>query len=307
MSRKLSTSIALSALLAAFSAPVLAQETPAAPPPAAEAQAQAPVALPQVLQDAGLTDVTSKRGPRGATRLEGKLPDGTQIDAMLDDKGQLRGLRAKGDGVLPQALVDQLVPQPVRDSAVFGELGGLKAVFSGERGVMLAGQGDGKQGVRAAFTQDGTLMRFGRGDAERGGDRGKGWQGKHDHDRRDMRRGHHRGDGPRGWDHGPRGDRGGERGWDRGPGRDMPPPAPAGEAPAPAAPEAPAPQRQGALSPDQLDRGEVRMALTSAGYSRIGEIMQDGTRVLAQAVNPEGEPVAVELSPKGQVTREINR
>ncbi|RDD71073.1 hypothetical protein DVR11_12800, partial [Paracoccus versutus] len=95
-------------------------------------------------------------------------------------------------------------------------------------------------------------------------------------------------------------------GWDRGPGRDMPPPAPAGEAPAPAG-EAPAPQRQGALSPDQLDRGEVRMALTSAGYSRIGEIMQDGTRVLAQAVNPEGEPVAVELSPKGQVTREINR
>lgn len=300
MSRKLSTSIALSALLAAFSAPVLAQETPAAPPPAAEAQAQAPVALPRALQDAGLTDVTSKRGPRGATRLEGKLPDGTQIDAMLDDKGQLRGLRAKGEGVLPQALVDQLVPQPVRDSAVFGELGGLKAVFSGERGVMLAGQGDGKLGARAAFTQDGTLMRFGRGDAERG----KGWHGKRDHDRADKRRGHHRGDGPRGWDHGPRGDRGAERGWDRGPGRDMPPP-PAGAAPQ--ASEAPAPQRQGALAPVQLDRGEVRMALTSAGYSRIGEIMQDGPRVVAQAVNPEGEPVAVELNPKGQVTREINR
>lgn len=289
MSRKLSTSIALSALLAALSAPVLAQETPAVPP---AAQAQAPVDLPQALKDAGLSDVTSKRGQRGATRIDGTLPDGTQIDAMLDDKGQLRGLRARGEATLPKALTDQLVPQAVRDSAVFGELGDLKAVFTGERGVMLAGQDGEKNKLRAAFTQDGTLMRFGRGDA----DRGDGWQGKRPGDHRDKgraHRGHDRRDDHRGRDHRPRGD--------RGPGRDMPP---AGAAPQP--PAADAPQRQGALAPTQLDPGEVRMALTAAGYSRIGEITQDGPRIMAQAINPEGEPVKVELSPKGQVKREIN-
>ncbi|RDW14344.1 hypothetical protein DIE28_03490, partial [Paracoccus thiocyanatus] len=183
MSRKLSTSIALSALLAAVSIPAFAQD--AAPPPAAEAQAQtqaqAPVALPQALKDAGLGDVTSKRGPRGTTRLFGKLADGAQIDAMLDDKGQLRGVRARGDAPLPAGLVDALVPQAVRDSAVFGELGQLQAVFSGERGVMLAGQDGDKAKVRAAFAQDGTLLRFGRGDT----DRGDGWQGKRQHERGD--------------------------------------------------------------------------------------------------------------------------
>ena len=49
------------------------------------------------------------------------------------------------------------------------------------------------------------------------------------------------------------------------------------------------------------------MALTSAGYSDIGQISQDGPRILALAVNPEGEPVAVELGPQGEVLREINR
>src|SRR5690606_789357 len=178
---KLSTSIALSALLAAVSIPAFAQD--AAPPPAAQAQqqaqqAQAPVALPQALKDAGLDDVTSKRGPRGTTRLFGKLADGTQIDAMLDDKDQWRGVRARGDAALPGGLVDALVPQAVRDSAVFGELGQLQAVFSGERGVMLAGQDGDKAKVRAAFAQDGTLLRFGRGET----DRGDGWQGKRQHE-----------------------------------------------------------------------------------------------------------------------------
>jgi len=205
MSRKLSTSIALSALLAAFSAPVIAQETPAAPP---AAEAQAAVTLPQALADAGLSDVTSKRGPRGTTRVQGKLSDGTQIDAMLDDKGELRGVRARGDATLPQALTDQLVPQAVRDSAVFGELGQLQAVFSGERGVMLAGQDGDKNKVRAAFTQDGTLMRFGRGD----GERREGRQVKRQHERRDMHRDRDRGpqrhDGHRSWGPGMPGDRG---------------------------------------------------------------------------------------------------
>lgn len=275
MSRKFSTPVALTALLALLAAPALAQETAPAPqPPAAEAQA--PVALPQALQDAGLTDFTSKRGPRDGTRIQGKLPDGTQIDAMLDGQGQLRGLRAKGDAVLPPALVAQLVPQAVRDSAVFAEIGGLQAVFTGERGVMLAGRDADKNQVRAAFAEDGTLLRFGRGD-----DEGPGF-----HDGKDRKHGHH-----------------GKRGDDRhhGKGRDME--RGQNQDRGPRSGDDRAPQRQGALG----DRGEVRLALTAAGYSSIGEISQDGPRVIAQAVNPQGEQVLVELNPEGRVMREINR
>ncbi|WP_199261320.1 hypothetical protein, partial [Paracoccus binzhouensis] len=221
MSRTFPTSIALSALLAMLAAPAMAQDTAPAPqPPAAEAQAETP--LPKALQDAGLTDVTRKRGPHGGTRIEGKLPDGSQIGAMLDDQGQLRGLRAKGEAALPPALVEQLVPQAVRDSAVYAELGTLKAVFSGQRGVMLAGQDADKNKVHAAFAEDGTLLRFGRGDQDRlhFRDRDDGHDRKGDrHHRR-----HHR-DDDRGWHREGRGDGPGDgRAEGRGPGRDLPPP-----------------------------------------------------------------------------------
>lgn len=267
MSRTFRTPITLAAVLALLAGPALAQDaTPAAPTPPAAAEAPAPVALPQALQEAGLTDVTTKRGPRDGSRLEGKLPDGTLIEAMLDRDGQLRGVKAQGDAALPQALVAQLVPQAVRDNAVFPELGSLRAVFTGERGVMLAGQDAEKNRVHAGFAQDGTLLRFGRGDDEardhkhrkhEHGKRHDDRRGDRDHDKRDMR------------------------------GDDQPG----------------APDRQGAVT----DEGALRQALTSAGYTDLGAITQDGPRVTAEATNPEGEAVLVELNPQGRVVRESAR
>ena len=224
MSRKLTNSIALSALLAVLAAPLMAQDaaTPAPSAPAAEAPAQT-VTLPQILKDAGLTDVTSDQMRRGGTRIRGTLPDGQKIGAMLAEDGTLRGIRAVDEAAgLPQGLVDQLVPQAVRDNAVFAQLGKLGAVFSGERGVMLAGQDAQGNDVRAAFAQDGTLVRFGRGDDDmhfgKGGDKD-----------RDGKRGHH---GRKGGhddddDHGRRGWHDGDRDGRRGPPPgDMPPPPP---------------------------------------------------------------------------------
>lgn len=291
--------------LAGLATGALAQDAAPATPPAAEAQAgteggtqggtQAPVALPRLLQDAGLTDVTTRRGPRDGSRIQGKLPDGTVIDAMLDRDGQLRGVKAQGDAALPPALVGALVPQAVRDNAVFAELGSLRAVFTGERGVMLAGADADQNRVHAAFAQDGTLLRFGRGDddrrdrkdhKDRKGDHGKKHHGDRDHGGRDQ------------------GDRDGPRGKDRegrGPGRDAPPPAPQGAAPE-AAPDT-APERQGAAVPQEA----LRQALTAAGYSDLGAITREGPRVLAEADNPQGEPVLVELNPRLQVVRETAR
>lgn len=271
MSRTFRTPITLAAVLALLAGPALAQETtpatPATPPAAA---AQAPVALPKALQDAGLSDVTTKRGPRDGSRIQGKLPDGTLIDAMLDRDGQLRGVKAQGEAALPQALVAQLVPQAVRDNAVFAELGSLRAVFTGERGVMLAGQDAEKNRVHAAFAQDGTLLRFGRGDDEARDRKDR----KHEHGKRhDDRKGDRKGDR----DHDKRDKRGDAR---------------------PAAPD-----RQGAV----IDEGALRQALTSAGYTGLGAISQDGPRVTAEATNPEGEAVLVELNPQGGVVRETAR
>lgn len=278
MSRTLTTSIAMTAMLALLAGPGLAQQ--ATPAPAASAPAAtAPVTLPPALQAAGLTDVISKPARHGGTKILGKLPDGSKVSALIDGQGKLLGLRAGDGAVLPWALTDQMLPQAVRENAIFSEIDGLSAVFIGDRGIMLAGQDGDKNHLRAAFAQDGTLLRFGRADKE-----GRHFGDDDDDDDDDHRKGRDRGDR-----HDDRRDR--WRGGDHDH-RDR------------AAPPPPPPQQQGALLPQP---GTVRQALTAAGYEKIGEITRDGHRVMAMAINPEGEPVMVELNAQAQVTREINR
>lgn len=275
MRNRFSSSIALSAMMAVLAAPLAAQEATKTPAPATQTQqpaAQTAPVLPPELASAGLTDVTSKQGKRGETRIRGKLADGTVLDALVDPKGKLHGVRAKDKAALPAGLIADLVPQPVRDSAPYAEITTLEAVFMGQRGVMLAGKDAQDAPVRAAFAPDGTLLRFGRGpDAgpafdRRGpgddGPRGKG-PGKH----------HHHRPGPGGRDAAPS------------PGND----------------------RQGAAQQMQRDRDSVEQALTSAGYTQIGTVAKAGPRMVAQAVNPQGEKVSVELDANGQVLREVNR
>lgn len=277
MSRIFTSSVAVGALIAMLGGPVLAQD-------AAQAPQDAPtIVVPQVLKDAGLTDVESKSTRRG-NRIEGKLPDGTALDAILDEQGQLRGLRTEDKAALPAALIQQLVPQAVRDQAIFAELAQIEAVFTGERGVMIAGQDAQQKPVRAAFAQDGTLLRFGRGEdagPEMGRDMGHGKPG---HDKR----GHDRGD----HDKGPRGKHGhGDRDHDHKRGDDD------------HAKRGDGPRQQGTPpSPDQ-----VRASLTEAGYTGIGQILQQGPVTVAQATNPEGEAVLVEIATNGEVLRELNR
>lgn len=275
MTRNLSSTIALSALLALLAAPagVLAQD---AAPPAAAATAQPDI--PQVLRDAGLTGLTAQPGKRGGLKIEGKQPDGSDIRAVVDDKGALRGVFVKGDAPLAQALVDQLVPQSVRDQAVYGQFAKLRGVMTGEHGVMLAGTDREGEKMRAGFAQDGTLMRFGRGDDARG-PRG------HDHDMRDRDRGGH-GHGKRGqgeWGQGGHG----HDGWKRGEGH------------------GPSSNRHEAAAP--LNEDAVRQALQAAGYTQPGALTQRGPRTVVEALNPQGEPVLVQLDAQGNVLRETIR
>ena len=190
------------------------------------------------------------------------------------------------------------MPQAVRDQQIFGELGQLDAIFTNPRGVMLSGRDTDRNAVRAAFAEDGTLLRFGRGDDRdrgmhgMGGPRGDRGPGKHDgkHDGKGDRGDDHMGRKDR--DHGKRGrhhdgDRGsdrdrGDRGADRGPGA-------------------------GAVGGDPLSPDQIRASLTGAGYTAVGQILQQGSITVAQATNPEGEAVLVELGLDGRVLRELNR
>lgn len=312
--------VATAALLAVLTGPALAQESPAqapiqgapvqnAPAPTASDQStpETPTrALPQVLRDAGLTDFDI-RPTRHGSRVRGNLPDGTELNGMMDEKGGLRGVRVEGDAVLPPTLLAQLVPAPVRDQPLFGQFDKVKAVFLGPEGVMVAGIDAKDRPVRAGFAPDGTLMRFDRGGPRdavigpmggpgdegprhgpkdggpEGGPRDHGpGKGPRDHDRRDRGPDDH---GPRG--HGPDGKHKDKDGRDRD-----------GRAPDPARDARP-------VAPPTPD--EIRASLADAGYRDVGQILQQGPVTVAQATNPEGEPVLVEVGVDGEVLRELNR
>lgn len=295
MSRKLTSSIALTAFLAALTAaPAFAQQSAPEAPAAQSAPAEA--VLPQLLRDAELSDVTREPMRRGGSRITGKLPDGTVIGAYVDAGGALRGLRNQAEAALPADLIAALVPQNVRDNPIYSEISQLRGVYVSEKGVKLAGIDAQDNRLHAAFAEDGTLVRFGRGDddGDRPGMGKKRGEGKY----HDEGKGRH-GKRHEGGKHGERGERGGDRGerhgmkgapgepGPRGPQDGAPPPAPVDAAP--------------------VDEAALRQSLADNGYSEIGTIASQGPRIVAEAVNPEGEAVTLELNPGGEVLREINR
>lgn len=288
MSRIFKGSVAAAALGAMLGLPLagLAQDgtppnAPATDAPAATAQQTPPADLPPLLQSLNLTDVQIKEQRRGGQRIKGDTAEGLEIRAFVDDAGKVRGIFADNDdddteAVLPQAVIDQLIPEAVRGQDILGQIATISAIFSDERGVMIAGEDANGEDIRAGFTPDGTLMRFGRGDDAKGPRDGWHKKGK-GHDRHEGRGRDDDDD-----DHGSRfhrdrhGDRGEHRG-DRGP--------------------------RGA----SLNEAQLREALGAAGYTNLGDVSRDGPRTLVIATNPQGESVVVELNPGGEVVRESAR
>lgn len=279
MSRFLNGTVAGLALSAMVGMPLaaFAQDSAPAQPtdqPAAQVQQQPAAELPALLQSLNLTDVRVKEERRGFKRIKGETPEGLEIRAFVDQSGNLRGIFADDDveAALPQAVIDQMIPEAVRNQDILGQIATISAVFSDERGVMVAGEDAQGEDIRAGFTNDGTLMRFGRGDDAKGGKHGLHHKGKGED------RGKHRGRDDDDDDHGGRfhRDRHGDHG-ERGP-------------------------RGAGLSPERLQE-----TLSAAGYTNLGDVTRDGPRTLVVATNPQGEAVVVELSPAGEVVRESAR
>src|SRR5699024_9858713 len=100
---------------------------PLAAPAGDEAQVPAGE-LPTALAQLGLTDATAS-GSKHGQRVRGTLPGGETVVAGLNRDGELRMLRSAEKGTaLPADVVERLVPQAVRDSAVFAEIAAVSAI-----------------------------------------------------------------------------------------------------------------------------------------------------------------------------------
>ncbi|RNF35600.1 hypothetical protein [Paracoccus methylarcula] len=238
--------------------------------PANSSSGAAQPALPAELEALNLENIESRIKRGGFREIEGRTGDGTEIEARVDNSGKLIGVEAD-DGPLPQTLIDSLLPQSIRSNEMIGQFAVIEEI--GSRREMLGVKGEDAQGeeIFALFDQDGRLLRFGRDDDDRRPD------GKRMH-REGRHWGPDHGDGAR-EKHmrrmapGPDGAHGGPR-------------------------RMPAPE---------FEPSEVNRQLSDAGYGEFGFLHMDGPRILLEATNPQGEPVTLELDPKGEIIRETAR
>tara|TARA_B100000378_G_scaffold262452_1_gene244555 strand:+ start:11880 stop:12806 length:927 start_codon:yes stop_codon:yes gene_type:complete len=270
---QLGTSAVILALMGAIGTGALAQDQ--AP---ATAQSSPQTQLPQVLGALNLTDIATREARHGGNRIEGNLPGGGEIQAVIDESGNLVMVDVD-DAAMPQSLIDAMLPQSVRDNAVFGQFATIGKLATMDSRVMIGGEDADGEDLRAGFDAEGRLLRFGREDGdgrrfgrgpergEHGGKdesrkgRGPGMMGGHDGDR----------EGPRGGDR--RGERPGE-----GPGR-----AP------------------------MMDRAAIDKVLGDAGYTDLAQPRRAGPRFALDATNPAGEQVTLEIDAKGDILRETAR
>lgn len=162
------------ALIAALGTAAMAQDTN--PAPASD--------LPEALSALDLQDLEIDQTRRGGRRVEGELPGGGEIMAMIDAENALMMVKAE-DAALPQSVIDALLPQSARDNEIIAQFSVIDAVGGREGRVMVGGQDADGDDIRASFDEDGRLVRFGRGDDDRDGpgDRKRGGrQGRHGDD-----------------------------------------------------------------------------------------------------------------------------
>lgn len=212
--------------------------------------------------------------------VKGKQQNGDDIEAKFDPGNNLIGVEFE-DGGVPDALIQSILPQAVRDSDVVGQFAVIEEVAKARDVFIVKGEDADGEDMGAVFDPEGRVLRFGR-------------EGDRDRERGERRFGDH---GPRGGD-GWRDGRGGPGRHGEGPGGESPRgDGPRGEhrraGPPPVAPE--------------FDPVAANQRLTEAGYTDFGFMRPQGPGVVLEATNPQGEQVLLELDPKGEVVRETAR
>ncbi|MDN5568601.1 MAG: hypothetical protein L0G27_07650 [Paracoccus sp. (in: a-proteobacteria)] len=156
---KLASSAALMALIAG--APALTMVSSAS---AQETAPSAATEMPALLQGLNLQGLESKTGRDGQREYEGKMADGTEIEADFDMAGNLIKIEAD-DGVLPAPVLESAVPAAVRNATSFALLDKIEELRI--RPDMLGLKGQDKDGadLHLMFDMEGKLTGVGMDDA----------------------------------------------------------------------------------------------------------------------------------------------
>ncbi|WP_207102184.1 hypothetical protein [Paracoccus shandongensis] len=330
--RKFTTSAAMLALIAGIGTGAMAQTAPAAGD------------LPAPLAGLNLNNLRVETKRDGIREVDGRTADGVDIEAKIDMAGNLVEVEADG-GVLPQALLDAMVPADLRGQQVMTLFGSITEIKQRPEHVEVTGRQPTGSEIEARFDRQNTLVgvevddaaipadlvatllpqavrdnevigqfdrieqimtRDGRVMVEGEDANGENMRAEFDADGRVLRFGREEGRGPKG-------DRPGEeRRGDRGPGKhgDRGPRA-AEHGPGDHGPRGEGPRGEGprgpAPIPADFDAVAVNRALTQAGYKDFGFLRTEGPRLMLEATNPQGEAVTLELDPRGEVIRETAR
>ncbi|WCQ98221.1 hypothetical protein [Paracoccus aestuarii] len=335
MMKRLASTAAVLALMTAM--PLAAQTTapetaPAAPTIAAPA-APAATQLPALLDGLALDRLKVETKRDGMRKIEGYLPDGTEIEAEFDMQDNLVKLEAD-DGVLPADLVARALPPQIRDHPAMQVFATYEEIKVHPRHIEIEGFDAQNREVELKFSPDHQLIEAKLDDAAlsqpvidailpqavRGNEllsqfarierirparngfelRGRDAEGArmrvHLDDAGGVMRFGREGERAGREGRGPRHDRAEGRGprHDRAEGR------------GPGGPRGPAMGQFGAPM-GQFDTVAANQRLSEAGYSDFGLMMPQGPRIILDATNPDGEAVRLELDPRGQLVRETAR
>ena len=91
------------------------------------AQTAAPAELPAPIAGLNLNNLEIETKRDGMREIEGRTADGVDIEAKVDMAGNLVEVEAD-DGVLPQGLIDALVPAAVKGNQVMSLFGSITEV-----------------------------------------------------------------------------------------------------------------------------------------------------------------------------------
>lgn len=332
--RRFTTSAAMLALIAGIGTNAMAQTAPAAGD------------LPAPLAGLNLNNLEIETKRDGTREIEGRTAEGVDIEAKIDMAGNLIEVEADG-GVLPQSLVDAMVPADLRGQQVMTLFGSLTEIKQRPEHVEINGRQPTGAEIEARFDRQNGLIgvevddaaipadlvstllpqavrgnevigqfdrieevmnRDGRVMVEGEDANGYDMRAEFDADGRVLRFGREEGRGPKG-------DRPAEeRRGDRGPGQHGDH-GPRGEGPRNAdareGQRGDGPRGADARGPAPVPAGfdavAVNRKLTQAGYKDFGFLRAQGPRLMLEATNPQGEAVTLELDRQGEVVRETAR
>lgn len=151
---KFSASVAMIAMLAGLGTAAMAQTAPEAPGPAAQGM---PAPLPQALTALNLQNIEIETKRDGLREVEGRTADGIKIEAKIGIDGELLEVEAD-DGVLPQSLIDQIVPQAVRDHQAMALFAGIDEIKRRPGHIEIKGEQSNGEDIEARFDAQNNLV-----------------------------------------------------------------------------------------------------------------------------------------------------